>query len=108
MTVHITFSVRWFATVAAFLALSINGLTSRDAQAVRTSYAAMELIARFVSFHWLSVTALWDWPVTGHSVGFVPALSGAGETLARHLPHHRSAGKDASDWLRRPRAVKVT
>src|SRR5882757_3646258 len=48
LTVHIIFSVGWFGAVAAFLALAIAGLTSRDAQMVRTAYAAMELIARFV------------------------------------------------------------
>jgi hypothetical protein len=48
LTAHITFSVGWFGAVAAFLALAITGLTSRDAQMVRTAYAAMELTARFV------------------------------------------------------------
>jgi hypothetical protein len=48
LTAHITVSVGWFGAVAAFLALAIAGLTSRDAQMVRTAYAAMELTARFV------------------------------------------------------------
>jgi hypothetical protein len=48
LTAHITVSVGWFGAVAAFLALAITGLTSRDAQMVRTAYAAMELTARFV------------------------------------------------------------
>jgi hypothetical protein len=48
LTAHITFSVGWFGAVAAFLALSITGLTSRHAETVRTAYTAMELIARFV------------------------------------------------------------
>jgi len=48
LTAHITLSVGWFGAVAAFLALAIAGLTSRDAQMVRTCYAAMELTARFV------------------------------------------------------------
>jgi hypothetical protein len=48
LTAHITFSVGWFGAVAAFLALAIAGLTSRDAQMVRTAYLAMELTARFV------------------------------------------------------------
>jgi hypothetical protein len=48
LTVHITVSVGWFGAVAAFLALAIAGLTSRDAQTVRTAYAAIELTARFV------------------------------------------------------------
>ena len=45
---HITVSVGWFGAAAAFLALVIAGLNSRDAQMVRTTYAAMELTARFV------------------------------------------------------------
>jgi hypothetical protein len=48
LTAHITVSVGWLGAVAAFLALAITGLTSRDAQTMRTAYAAMELTARFV------------------------------------------------------------
>jgi hypothetical protein len=48
LTAHITLSVGWFGAVAAFLVLAIAGLTSRDAEMVRTAYAAMELTARFV------------------------------------------------------------
>jgi hypothetical protein len=48
LTAHIAVSVGWFGAVATFLALVIAGLTNRDAQTVRTAYAAMELTARFV------------------------------------------------------------
>ena len=48
LTAHIIVSVGWFGAVAAFLALTVAGLTSRDAQMVRTAYAAMELTARWV------------------------------------------------------------
>ena len=48
LTAHITVSVGWLGAVAAFLALATAGLTSRDAQMVRTAYAAMELTARFL------------------------------------------------------------
>jgi hypothetical protein len=48
LTAHITVSVGWLGAVAAFLALAITGLTSHDAQMVRTAYSAMELTARFV------------------------------------------------------------
>lgn len=48
LTAHITVSVGWLGAVAAFLALAIAGLTSRDAQMVRAAFAAMELTARFV------------------------------------------------------------
>jgi hypothetical protein len=37
LTAHITLSVGWFGAVAAFLALAIVGLTSRDAEMVRTA-----------------------------------------------------------------------
>lgn len=48
LTAHITISVGWLGAAAAFLALAIMGLTSPDAQMMRTSYVAMKLIARFV------------------------------------------------------------
>ena len=46
LTAHILFSVGWFGAVAAFVALAVTGLTSRDAQTLRTAYAGMELTAR--------------------------------------------------------------
>lgn len=48
LTAHVTFAVGWLGAVAGFLVLAIAGLTSEDAQMVRSSYLAMELIARFV------------------------------------------------------------
>jgi hypothetical protein len=48
LTAHITVSVGWLGAVATFLTLTIAGLTSWDAQMVRTAYTAMELTARFV------------------------------------------------------------
>lgn len=48
LTAHVTFAVGWLGAVAGFLALAIAGLTSRDAQLVRSAYLAMELITRFV------------------------------------------------------------
>lgn len=48
LTAHITSSVGWLGAVAGFLALSIAGLTSRDAQMVRAAYLAMNVIAWFV------------------------------------------------------------
>jgi hypothetical protein len=47
LTTHITFSVGWIGTIAAFLALSILGLVGND-QLVRSCYVAMEVIAWFV------------------------------------------------------------
>ena len=48
LTAHITFTVGWLGSVAAFLALAIAGLTSSDPQMVRAAYPAMELATRFV------------------------------------------------------------
>jgi len=48
LTTHVTSSVGWFGTVAAFVALAIAGMISRDAQMVRAAYPAMELITRFI------------------------------------------------------------
>ena len=48
LTAHVTFAVSWLGAVAAFLALAIAGLTSPDAQLVRSTYLGMGLIARFV------------------------------------------------------------
>lgn len=48
LTTHITFAVGWLGAVAAFLALAIAGLTSQDAELVRSAYLTMDLIARFV------------------------------------------------------------
>jgi hypothetical protein len=48
ITAHVTFSVGWLGAVAAFLALSVAGLTSHDAEVVRSAYLSMDLISRFV------------------------------------------------------------
>jgi len=48
LTAHVTFAVGWLGAVTGFLTLAIAGLTSQDAQMVRSAYLAMELIARFV------------------------------------------------------------
>ncbi len=48
LTAHVTSSVGWVGAVAGFLALTIAGLTSQDAQMVRAAYLAMELTAWFV------------------------------------------------------------
>jgi hypothetical protein len=48
LTAHLAFSVGWLGAVAAFLALAVVGLTSRDAQTVRGAYLVMEPAAWFV------------------------------------------------------------
>lgn len=48
LTAHIISSVGWLGAVAAFLALSIAGLTSPDAQQIRAAYIAMDLTGWFV------------------------------------------------------------
>lgn len=47
VTAHVTFSIGWLGAVAAFLVLSIAGLTSRDPDVVRSAYLSMDLISRF-------------------------------------------------------------
>ena len=48
LTAHVVSSVGWLGAVAVFLALSVAGLTSQDAQVVRAAYLAMESIGWFV------------------------------------------------------------
>lgn len=48
LTAHVTSSVGWFGAVAAFLALAVAGLTSRDPETAHASYLAMELIGWYV------------------------------------------------------------
>lgn len=48
LTAHVTSSVGWLGTVAAFQALAIAALTSREPESVRGFYLAMELIGRYV------------------------------------------------------------
>lgn len=44
LTTHITSTLGWLGAIVGFLALAIAGLRSNDAQLVRSSYLAMELI----------------------------------------------------------------
>jgi hypothetical protein len=48
LTAHVTSSVGWLGSVAAFLALAIAGLSSPDAQMMRGAYLAMHLTTWFV------------------------------------------------------------
>jgi hypothetical protein len=48
LTTHVTSSVGWLGAVGAFLALSIAGVGSQDAQLVRAAYLAMHLTTWFV------------------------------------------------------------
>lgn len=48
LAVHITSSVGWLGTVAAYIALDVAVATSQDAQLVRAAYLAMELTAWYV------------------------------------------------------------
>jgi len=48
LTAHVTTSVGVVGAVASFLALSIAGLLSAEAQMARAAYLAMELTAWFV------------------------------------------------------------
>ena len=48
LTVHVACSVGWLGAVVVFLGLSVLGLTSENAQAVRGAYLVMEPAAWFV------------------------------------------------------------
>ena len=48
LTAHLSFSVAWIGSVAAFLALAVTGVTTRDPIAAMASYVAMEVIGWFV------------------------------------------------------------
>jgi hypothetical protein len=56
---HIAFSIGWFGAVIPYIALTITGLVSRDAQTVRSAYLALELIGWFVLVP-LSIAALFS------------------------------------------------
>ena len=47
LTTHITFSLGWIGTIAAFLALAITGLIGNE-QVIQGCYISMEIIAWFV------------------------------------------------------------
>jgi hypothetical protein len=48
LTAHVAFSVGWLGAVAAFLAVAVVGLTSKDAQTVRGAYLVMDPASWFV------------------------------------------------------------
>ena len=48
LTAHVGSAVGWLGAVTSFFALSIVGVTSANAQAVRASYIAMNLIGQFI------------------------------------------------------------
>jgi hypothetical protein len=50
LLVHVMSSIGWFGAVAAFLALALIGLTSRDPLQVRSAYLATEVTTRFAIF----------------------------------------------------------
>jgi hypothetical protein len=52
LSAHVLTSVGWLGSVAAFLSLSLAGLTSDNADMVRSAYMAMELIGGSSLFLW--------------------------------------------------------
>jgi hypothetical protein len=48
LTAHVGSSVGWLGAVAAFLVLSVSGLTSERPETVRSAYVAMNLIGQFM------------------------------------------------------------
>jgi DMSO/TMAO reductase YedYZ heme-binding membrane subunit len=74
LTAHVVSSVGWLGAVAAFLALAVVGLTSKDAETVRGVYLVMEPAA------WLILVPL---AFTSLLTGLVQAL-GTNWGLFRH------------------------
>lgn len=74
LAAHISLSVGWLGAVVSFFALSIAGLTSDDAELVRSAYLAMNLIGSFIIVP-MSLAAL--------ATGLVQAL-GSPWGLLRH------------------------
>lgn len=74
LTAHVTSSVGWLGAIAAFLALAVAGVASRDAQTIRGCYLAMEVAIRFVIVP-LALTSL--------LTGFVSSV-GTSWGLVRH------------------------
>ena len=48
LTIHVSASVGWLGAIAAFLAVAITGLTTRDSSMVRAAYQGMDWIGWFV------------------------------------------------------------
>jgi uncharacterized membrane protein len=48
LAAHITLAVGWIGAVAGYIALDVAAATSQDAQTLRASYLAMDLIAWYV------------------------------------------------------------
>jgi hypothetical protein len=48
LTAHVVSSVGWFGAVAAFFALAVTGVSSRDPQIARAAYLAMDVTMRLV------------------------------------------------------------
>ncbi|WP_234327738.1 hypothetical protein [Streptomyces sp. NRRL F-2664] len=48
LTAHVTASLGWFGSVAAFLALALAGWFSAEPQTVRAAYLAMDVVGWFV------------------------------------------------------------
>lgn len=48
LTTHVTSSVGLLGSIAAFLTLTLAGLSSQDIQIIRATYLAMDLLARFI------------------------------------------------------------
>src|SRR5215218_7792016 len=48
LATHITLAIGWIGAVAGYIALDIAAATSQDAQTLRATYLAMELIAWYV------------------------------------------------------------
>ncbi len=93
LAVHLTLSVGWSGAVAAYLALDVTTVTSRDAQTLRAAYLGMEMIARSVI-----VPPQRD-PQPRRACQRQPAQ----QPRAAHAEQDRQPGQGGGDAHRRPR-----
>lgn len=98
LTTHLSSSIGWLGAVAAFLALAVAGVTSKDAQMVRAAYLAMHLTVWFVIVP-LSLAAFLTGIVEslGYPVGIVPALLDCDEAAAHGAGDNSLAGAHATN-----------
>lgn len=96
LTTHVSVSVGWLGAVAAYLALAITGLTTRESDMASVAYRAMEVIGmggyRAVQ---PCRAAERTGPGIGHGVGTVSSLLDRGEALADGSCHGSSAAAHA-------------
>ena len=80
LTAHVTSSVGWLGSVAAFLAVALVALMNSDDLKARAASTTMELIGWYVIVPFSAASLLSGVnPVSRHNLGSVPSLLGCCE-----------------------------